>query len=91
MRYGAVSPDVFRRFALIVACSAYVVVLALVWIHVDWLAAVAAAVLGPVGAVLLSLEPAPPDMDDSPSLRAGRQGLSIRDIQARARVHQDGD
>jgi acyl-coenzyme A synthetase/AMP-(fatty) acid ligase len=58
------SRDAFRRLALVAACCALVVALGLVWIHVGWLVALAAAVLGPLAAGAMTLEekpPAPPE------------------------------
>lgn len=78
--------DVFRRLALIFGCSAWAVGVALVWIHVDWFAAVAALIAGPAGAILLSLEPAAePEAPGEPA------GLGHRAIARRARAAQGGD
>ena len=84
------SPEVFRRLALIVACSAWVVALALVWTWLGWPIAVAAFFGGPAIALVLSMELAP-ETPVSPSLEAGRQGLGHREIGRRARAAREDD
>lgn len=78
------SRDVFRRFLLIVGCTAYVVALAFVWIHVGWFVALLALVGGMLFAVALSVEPtSTTPLATVASVKP--QGLSIREISRRAR------
>jgi len=86
-----VTRDVFRRLALVAGCSAWAVAVALVWRYVGWPAAVSAIVVGPLGALLLSLELSQPPQDKSPSLDAARQGLSSREISRRAQAAGGAD
>lgn len=89
--------DVFRRLALVAGCSAWATAVALVWVHVGWAAGLAAAVLGPAGAFVLSLEPAPePETDRGglprPTVRQRiTTGRSRRAIERDARLHRDDE
>lgn len=82
--------DVFRRLALVAGCSAWATAIALVWLHVHWLAGLAAALLGPAGAFALSLErgddAAEPDSAGEP-----KAGLGHREIARKARAARGGD
>lgn len=83
--------DVFRRLALVAGCSGWATAVALVWVHVGWAAGVAAAVVGPAGAFVLSLEPAP-DAPARPTVRQRIQtGRSRRAIERDARLHREDD
>jgi hypothetical protein len=80
-----VSRDAFRRLALIAAATVYVIALGLVWVHVDWLVAALAAILGPLLAAVLAEDwerrfhrPAEPEPEP-------RRGMGHREISRRAR------
>lgn len=74
-------PDVFRRFLLVVACTAYVLALGAVWLWLAWALAVAAGVIGPLIALLLSVESVEkPAHPTAPEV----EGLSRRDIARRS-------
>lgn len=78
-----VTPDAFRRFGLVVACVALVVGLGVVWLWLSWIVALAAAVAGPLLALVLTVEL---DTDDQAAELAGveTEGLSSREIARRA-------
>ena len=66
--------DVFRRLLLLAACTVYVLALGAVWVWVAWPVAIAAGVLGPALAIVLTLERvADPAAHE-------RQGLRRQDI-----------
>lgn len=82
--------DVFRRLALVAGCSAWAVAIALVWIHLGWVAGVAALVAGPVGAFALSLEPSG-DAEQMAAPEERPEGLGHREIARKARAARGGD
>lgn len=84
--------DVFRRLALVAGCSAWAVAIALVWIHVHWVAALAALVAGPAGAFALTLESAAdPKPTSAVAVEEPPRGLGHREIARRARDARGDD
>jgi hypothetical protein len=85
-----VSPDAFRRLALIAACTAYVVALFVAAELVSPLAAFAGAVLGILLAFALTLEQA----TDGAAITGQKpevEGMTRREIEKRARQSRGDD
>lgn len=75
------SRDVFRRFLLVVACTTYVLALGAVWLWLAWALAVACGVIGPLLALLFSVE----SVEKAAAASAPEvEGLSRRDIERRS-------
>jgi hypothetical protein len=79
-----VSPDAFRRLALLAASSAYALGLALVLKYLGWQVFVFALVCGGGVAIAVTLEEAPRRAE--PPIPPLEEGLSIREIDRRARA-----